>query len=504
MNSLGSSTLSVTLTSTGLVSFCTELLALAKKEAWDWIEANKELAIDVSQKIWELAELGLVEHKSAELLASTLEKHGFAVERGIADMPTAFVAIYGSGTPVIGLNGEYDALPGISQKVQSTKEPLKTGAPGHGCGHNIHGASAMAAAIAIKTAMEKNGLKGTIKYFGCPAEENYSGKVFMVREGFYDDVDVALSHHPGWFNAATLESSLAVNSVKFHFHGVSSHAAASPDRGKSALDAAELMNVGVNFMREHVVQDARIHYVIEKGGQQPNVVPPYARTWYYIRAPERSQVDHIYEWILRIADGADMMARTTHEVEFLEGTYNVLPNRELSEVVLANMREIGTPTYTKEENDFATEIMKTITREDKIAGLRQTKRPGWEDLVDLVMDGSIPDPWNEGEVMHGSTDVADVSWVTPTLEFTTATAPLGLPFHTWQFVALCGMGIGHKSLLFAAKTLAGAAIDLMTKPEYLDKVKAEFEKRKAGRKYKCAIPKDVKPPLEVAKEAAES
>jgi aminobenzoyl-glutamate utilization protein B len=362
----------------------------------------------------------------------------------------------------------------------------------------------MAAAIALKHVMEKEDLKGTIKFFGCPAEENYSGKVFLVRAGFYDDVDVALSHHPGWFNAATLESSLAVNSVKFHFHGVSSHAAASPDLGKSALDAVELMNAGVNFMREHVIQDARIHYVIEKGGQQPNVVPPYARSWYYVRAPERSQVDHIYQWILKIADGADLMARTTHEVEFLEGTYNVLPNKELCEIVLANMREIGTPSYSKDELKFAQEIMKTISKEEKVAGLRQSKRPGWEDLVDVLLDDSIPDPWNEGEVMHGSTDVADVSWVTPTLEFSTATSPLGLPFHTWQFVAICGMGIGHKSLLFAAKTLAGAVIDLLTKPDYIAKVQAEFEKRRAGREYKCAIPKDVKPPLEVAREAAES
>ncbi|RLI55493.1 MAG: amidohydrolase [Candidatus Thorarchaeota archaeon] len=460
------------------------------------------MAIDVSQKVWEFAELGLMEERSSELIASTLERHGFSVKRGVAGMPTAFTATYGSGHPVIGLMGEYDALPGISQKVSPKKEPIVEEGPGHGCGHNIHGASAMAAAIAVREAIEKDGIKGTVRFYGCPAEENYSGKVFMVREGLFNDVDVALSHHPGWFNAATLESSLAVNSVKFHFYGVSSHAAASPHLGKSALDAVELMNAGVNFMREHVVQEARIHYVIEKGGQQPNVVPPYARTWYYVRAPERSQVDQIYDWILKIADGADLMARTTHKVEFLEGTYNVLPNRELSELVVSNMRTIGSPSYTKEELDFAKTLMKTVPKEDKIAGLRQSKRPGWENLVDVLMDDTIPDPWNEGEVMPGSTDVADVSWVTPTLEFTTATVPIGVPGHSWQFVAVCGMGLGHKSLIFAAKTLAASALDLMTDPTLLEKVRAEFDRRKAGRKYKCAIPSNVKPPLEVAREAA--
>ncbi|MHA1769424.1 MAG: amidohydrolase [Candidatus Thorarchaeota archaeon] len=475
---------------------------MTKEDVWDWIDKNADMAIDVSQKVWEFAELGLMEERSSELIASTLERHGFSVKRGVAGMPTAFTATYGSGHPVIGLMGEYDALPGISQKVSPKKEPIVEEGPGHGCGHNIHGASAMAAAIAVREAIEKDGIKGTVRFYGCPAEENYSGKVFMVREGLFNDVDVALSHHPGWFNAATLESSLAVNSVKFHFYGVSSHAAASPHLGKSALDAVELMNAGVNFMREHVVQEARIHYVIEKGGQQPNVVPPYARTWYYVRAPERSQVDQIYDWILKIADGADLMARTTHKVEFLEGTYNVLPNRELSELVVSNMRTIGSPSYTKEELDFAKTLMKTVPKEDKIAGLRQSKRPGWENLVDVLMDDTIPDPWNEGEVMPGSTDVADVSWVTPTLEFTTATVPIGVPGHSWQFVAVCGMGLGHKSLIFAAKTLAASALDLMTDPTLLEKVRAEFDRRKAGRKYKCAIPSNVKPPLEVAREAA--
>ncbi len=477
---------------------------MSKDDAWNWISGFESHVVEMSDKIWEFAELGLREFKSSALLADTLEENGFVVERGIAGMPTAFVATYGSGHPIISIMGEYDALPGLSQKAIPHKEPLVEGAPGHGCGHNIHGTSGLAAAIAVRVVMQKNSIGGTIRFFGCPAEENYSGKVFMVRDGFFDDVDVALSHHPGWFNSAGVGSCLAVNSMKFHFHGVASHAAASPDRGRSALDAVELMNIGANFMREHIVQEARIHYVIEKGGQQPNVVPPYARVWYYVRAPERDQVEKLYEWLLRIADGADLMARTTHDVEFLEGSYNVLPNKTLSDIVTTNMKEIGTPKYTKDEMKFAREISKTIPREDKMAGLRQTKRPGWEKLMDILLDQSIPDSWDEGIVWPGSTDVADVSWVTPTMEFTTATNAIGVPAHSWQSVASNGMSIGHKALIFAAKTIAGTALDLLTKPELLKKVRDEFKERKGDRVYTSPIPEEVKPPLDVAREAAES
>jgi len=477
---------------------------VSKEQAWNWIDRNKEQVIDASDRIWEYAELGLVEFKSSALIADILEEHGFAVERGIADMPTAFVASYGSGGPIIGVMGEYDALPGLSQKAVPYQEPIVEEASGHGCGHNIHGTSGMAGAIAVKDVLEKNNIPGTIKFFGCPAEENYSGKVFMVRDGYFDDVDVALSHHPMSTNYAGLGSTLAVNSVKFHFHGVSAHAAGSPEHGKSALDAVELMNAGVNFMREHIIETARVHYVIEKGGQQPNVVPPYARTWYYVRAPERDQVEHIYDRILTIADGADLMAGTTHEVEFLEGTYNVLPNSRLSEIVTTNMREIGAPKYTDDEMKFAKEMAKTIPKEQKYEVLRQSKIPDFQKYMDVILENSIHNPWDEEIVWPGSTDVADVSWVTPTMEFCTTCMVLGDAGHTWQFVSLSGMSIGHKSLMFAAKTIASSALDLLTKPEMMKQVKDEFEKRKAGRKYKCAVPKELKPPQKVAEEAAKS
>lgn len=473
-----------------------------KEQAWKWISENESKIIETSDKIWSFAELGLVEFKSSEILAKSLEENGFKVERGVADMPTAFVASWGSGTPIIGLQGEYDALPGLSQKVTTKREPLEEGAPGHGCGHNIHGVSALAAAIAAKTAMEKNRIHGTIRFYGTPAEETYSGKMFMVRDGLYNDVDAVLSHHPGSFNVAGMGSSLAINSVKFHFEGVSSHAAYTPFLGKSALDAVELMNVGVNFMREHTIQEARIHYVIEDGGMQPNVVPPYARSWYYIRAPEREQVEQLYEWILRIADGADLMARTTHRVEFIEGVYNLIPNRGLSDVVTANMREIGPPKYSKQELKFAEEISSTVSREDKAEELRLTKRPGWTDMLETAIDTEIMDPWDEGIVWPGSTDVGDVSWITPTMEFSTATFVLGTGAHSWQAVACSGAGIGHKSLLFAAKTMAGSAIDLLSKPDVLKNIQNEFDRRKASRVYRSPVPENVKPPVEMAREKA--
>lgn len=477
---------------------------MSKDVAWKWISDNESKLIDVSGKIWEFAELGLLEFKSSELVAKTLEEFGFAVERGVADMPTAIVATYGSGSPVIGVMGEYDALPGLSQKAVAHQEPLTEGAPGHGCGHNIHGASGMAGAIATKIAMEKSNIKGTIKFFGCPAEETYSGKVFMVRDGIFDDVDAVMSHHPSSHNLAGIGSSLAVKSAKFHFHGLTSHAAYSPEHGRSALDALELMNVGVNYMREHVQQEARIHYVIEKGGMQPNVVPDYARSWYYIRAPEMSQVDEMITWIMDIAKGADLMARTNHVAEVVEGCTNVIPNRSLSDIVIGNMREIGTPEYTKQEMDFLKKMEESITKEAKIELLRKTKRPDWEKFVDVLIDRTIPDPWDEGIVWPGSTDVGDVSWIAPTMEFGTATGLIGDPGHSWQTVAVCGMSISHKSMLFAAKTIAGSALDLLTKPEQLKAVKDEFRRRLMGRRYKSPIPDGVKPPHDIAREAAKA
>ncbi len=470
-------------------------LEKTKKDALDWIESNRESVVKVSDEVWDYSELGFIEYRSAKLLSDTLERHGFRVERGVAGIPTAFVASWGLGGPVVGVMGEYDALMGVSQKKAPTRDPIVVGGNGHGCGHNIHGASGMAGAIAARYSMERNGVKGTIRFFGTPAEESGSGKVWMVRSGIFDGVDAVLSHHPGAMNYGGLGSSLANNSVKFHFYGKTSHAAGSPEQGRSALDAVELMNVGVNFLREHVVQDARMHYVIESGGGQPNVVPDYARSWYLIRAPERDQVDSIYARVLKIAEGATLMTETTLKVEFLKAVYNKIPSKALSELIADNMRLIGTPKYTPEETQFAEELSRNVPTEQKRDALRKSKRPGWEKLEGVVMDGSVPDAWDEGEVSHGSTDVSDVSWKAPTMEFSTATWPLGTPGHSWMNVAASGTGIGHKSLIFASKIIATSVIDLVSKPELLAKAKEEQVRRTMGKTYRSPLPADAQPPL---------
>jgi len=470
-----------------------------KKAAFSWIDANKERLIELSDKVWEFAELGLVEFKSSTLLAGELEKHGFKVERGVAGMPTAFVASHGKGKPVIGLLGEYDALPGLSQKNVAHEEALEAGKPGHGCGHNIYGVSAVGAAVAVKKAMEKSKLRGTIKIFGCPAEENYSGKVYMVRDGCFNGVDAVLGHHPSSMNAASLRSSLAIVSARFHFYGKAAHAGGAPEQGRSALDAVELMNVGVNFLREHVIQDARIHYIVEKGGFQPNIVPPYARSWYYVRAPERHEVEFIYDWIVDVAKGAAMMTRTELKIEVEAGLYNLMPNKTVSDAIVKNMREVGLPKHTKAELDFAAQIAKTIPHEEKVASLKKTKRPGWEKLVDKLLDDEIPDPWGDGDFMHGSTDVGDVSWQMPTVEFDTATWVLGTPGHSWQNVTQSKSGLGHKSLLFSAKVMAGTALDLLANEKLVLKAKEEFKRRMRDRKYKSPLAPDDKPPLDAWK-----
>ncbi len=468
---------------------------MSKERATTWIEENSKRIISVSDRIWEFAEVGLQEYRSSALLADELGKAGFRIQKGAAGIPTAFVATFGEGSPTIGVMGEYDALPGLSQKATSKREPLMEGAPGHGCGHNIHGTSGIFGAIAVKEAIEVGRVRGTLKFFGCPAEETLVGKVFMVRDGVFDDVDAVLSHHPGQMNGATLISHNAMNSVKFHFHGKASHAGGSPEQGRSALDAVELMNAGANYLREHIIQEARLHYTIEEGGHEPNVVPPYARSWYYVRAPERGQVERIYKRILKIAEGADLMAETTHRVEFLTGCYNTLPNLQLAELVATNMRAIGTPRYSDEELAFAKEITGTFSADEKRDSLRKSKRPGWEKLLDVVIDDSVPSPWGLGESSGGSTDVGDVSWTTPTAEFSTATSPLGTLGHSWQRVACSRVGIGHKSLVFAAKTLACCVLDLLTKPEVLGKVREEFAESTKDFAYRSPLPEGLTPPL---------
>jgi len=468
---------------------------MPKEVALDWLKRNEARVIAISDRIWELAEVGLQEYESSKLLAHELRKDGFRVDLGVAGMPTAFVASYGSGRPVIGILAEYDALPGVSQKAQPTREPLKKGAPGHGCGHNLFGAGSTAAALAIREAMGRKNLSGTVKLFGCPAEETLVGKVFMVRDGLLVGVDVALSWHPSSYNSVWMSSSNALNSVKFNFHGLTSHAAADPERGKSALDAVELMNVGANYLREHISEKARLHYVIPHGGGEPNVVPDYAQVWYYVRAPKRDEVEQIYGRVVNIAKGACLMTDTTMDLEFLVGCYEMLPNRFLSGLMLRNMREIGPPQWSEEDLNFAKKLAESMTPEERRNAILKSKMPKKEERVEKLLDDGIDDPEDEKEVMAGSTDVGDVSWVAPTANLVTATCVLGMPGHSWQEAATSGMSIGHKSMTLAAKTLALTGIDLLTKPEELNKIREEFEAKTKGFTYRSPVPPGQLPPL---------
>lgn len=467
---------------------------MAGKTAIKWVEDNKAMLADVNDKIWTYAEVGLQEYKSAKLLADKLEEAGFTLERGVAGMPTAFVATWGSGGPKIGFLAEYDALPHLSQKAVPYKEPVTPDAPGHGCGHNTYGAGVLGAVLGLKEEMVKDNLPGTIVFFGCPAEETLVGKVFMARAGLFNDVDCALTWHPMAFNTAMNGLFTAMNSVKFSFYGRAAHAAGNPEHGRSALDAVELMNTGVNYLREHVVQEARIHYVVTKGGGEPNVVPPEAEVWYYVRAPLRSQVDEIYERVKKIAEGAALMTETECKIRFLVGTYNMLPNMTLSNLLVDSLKTIGPPKWTKEEIEFAKAITESFPEGQKEAIVRSSGAP--IEALSKYLDDTITEPYDTGKVSPGSTDVSDVSWITPTAQFTTCCEAIGTPGHSWQFVATSGMSIAHQGLTLAAKVLALSGSRLLREPRLLEEAKKEFAKNTEGRPYKCAVPEDVAPPLD--------
>lgn len=471
--------------------------------ARQWIEQNGKHLAEINDLIWEYAEVGLQETKSAKLLADELERAGFKVERGVADMPTAFTATFGSGSPKIGFLAEYDALPHLSQKAQPTREPLVADAPGHGCGHATYGTAVLGAVIALKAEMERDHLPGTIVFLGCPAEETLVGKVFMARAGLFSDLDCALTWHPGTLNSVSMSSSNAMNSAKFTFYGRTSHAAGDPQNGRSALDAVELMNIAVNYLREHVIEEARMHYVITKGGGEPNVVPAEAEVWYYVRAPRRQDVDEIFERVKKIAEGAAMMTETTWKYDLLAACYNMLPNEVLSDVLYDAMKEVGAPQWSAADLDFARELTKSFQPGMKEATARyvakQTNpadpRPLEAKLMDTYLDDEIRPGIDKGEIGKGSTDVADCAWVTPTAQFNAATTAIGAPGHSWQIVAAGATPIAHKGMELAAKTLAIAGSRLLREPELITKARAEFKAATAGQPYKCAVPAEIMPPL---------
>ena len=441
----------------------------AQKKAEDVLQkldSQKEKYSSIAQNIWGLAEMGYQEEKSAALLQQTLAEAGFTIHTGVANIPTAFTAEYGSGSPIIGIMGEYDALPGLSQEAVAEKKSAGKAA-GHACGHHLFGTASAAAAIAVKDWMVSSKIKGTIRFYGTPAEEGGGAKVYMSREGLFDDVDVALHWHPSSQNAASAAAALSNISAKFRFYGVSSHAAGAPERGRSSLDGVEAMNNMVNLMREHIPQETRIHYVITDGGKAPNVVPDFAEVYYYARHNRRDVVKNIFDRIVKAAEGAAMGTGTTMDFEIVNGVHELLPNLTLQKVVHHNLTKVGGIAYTNEEKAFADKIAISLGQQG----------------ADLATAKNVQ-PYKETARAYGSTDVGDVSFVVPTVGFSTATWVPGTSAHSWQAVAAGGTTIGKKGMMVAAKTLTLTAMDLFKNKDLVAKAKKEFlDRRGADFKY---------------------
>ncbi len=439
---------------------------------------------NLARKIWEHPETAFNEVKACEWTAEFLRSQGFKVEVGYVGMPTAIRATWGSGHPIIGFLGEYDALPGMSQKISTQKEPVCPGAPGQGCGHNLLGVACVGGALGMKAALEESGRSGTVVFYGCPAEEVLTGKAFMARGGAFRDLDLAIAWHGGKNNGLTIGTSTGLNSAVFHFHGVTAHAGGDPHNGRSALDAVELMNVGANYLREHVTSDTRIHYVIKEGGTAPNIVPDNASVWYYVRAMSREAIESTYARLIKCAEGAAHMTETTLEIEFLGGCYNTLPNHVVINALHEAMEEVPLPQWTEEEKTFADALNRQSPQYEALKESGALDRGPLHTEVPPVVkrDG------------YGSTDVGDVEHIVPTAMVTTATCNLAAPGHSWQIAACAGTSIGEKGMLFGARVMAEAAMKFVADPALVEKAKAEFTSAMNGRIYHCPIPDEVPVP----------
>lgn len=456
-------------------------LSTAKRAALEAVDELADEIREMSMTLWTYAETAMLESRSAAFLADLLEREGFRVERGVAEMPTAFVATYtrGKGGPIIGVLAEYDALPGVGNDPVPGREPREDGVPsGHGCGHNLFGAGSVGAAIAIKRAMEREDLVGTIRLYGTPAEETVVGKVYMAKAGLFDDLDAALEWHPGLETQVRNQPGRAMNNFTVEFRGQAAHASADPWNGRSALDAVELMNHGVNMMREHIRPTARIHYVIPSAGEAPNVVPEYARVWYYVRDTARVTVNEYYDWILKIAEGAAIATRTEHDVRLITGVHEMLLNRPLQEAAQRNLELVGPPRYPDAFQTFATEMQRGLGIEEK----------GLDTKIKPLADG--PEPPS-----GGSTDVAEVSYITPTVGFNVTSAPADVPWHSWATTASHGTEWSVRAADVAARVLALTGIDLLTDPDLVRGARAFFEEATGGEPYRSPIPQDQKPPV---------
>ena len=431
-----------------------------KKELLNSLEQKSSALISVSDNIWEAAEVAFREEKSAEYLIQYAEENGLKVEKGLAGMPTAFTATYGEGKPVIGIIGEFDALPGLSQTTVPYKNELVAGGAGHGCGHNLFGTASLGAAVAIKELIEKGDLKGTVKFFGTPAEEKFFGKLWMIREGVFDDVDICMDWHPGDNTEANVQPSLALVDFMVEFTGQAAHASADPWNARSASDALELYTSGINAYREHVRPSVRMHYHIQDAGQVVNVVPDYSRIWVRVRDITKEGLQPVYDQVRKMAGGAAIMANVDHKVSLISGIHDLLPNRTGGAVMQKNLEALGDIKYSQQEIDFAIEMQKangkpTLGIDGKIRPLRETlESPG-----------------------GGSTDVGDVSYNVPVVSLAATTAPKGVPWHSWSVVASSGMSIGHKGMMHAAKALGMTMIDIFKDKKLREEIKKEFDER---------------------------
>jgi aminobenzoyl-glutamate utilization protein B len=474
----------------------------AKQDIIRTLEENAPSFTAMSDEIWAKPELAWKEFIASRLQADFLEGEGFAITWDLADVATAFVAEWGEGKPIIGFIGEYDALPGLSQKNQPVEEAIVEGAPGHGCGHNLLGAGMVAGAWAVKKWLESSGTPGTVRYYGCPAEEHGAAKVFMAREGVFDDLDAALNYHPADCNSPSKGSCVGVNSIYFRFHGRTSHAGGSPEKGRSALDGVELMNVGVNYLREHVKDDVRIHYTITKGGDAPNIVPALAEVFYYVRAAQPDYLQEVTDRVRDVAKGATLMTGTTVEEIYESACSSVLSNHYLADLQYQAMELVGPIEYSDEEIAYAQKINDAFpgTDSDYIDEIIEDLKPPSEIVAildnyrDKPLIGENFPALDEGIVEHGSTDVGDLSWVTPVSMLATTCFTTGSPGHSWGNVATSVHSIGHKGMMHAAKITAVTAVDLYTDPEHLRKIRQEFEQKTGPSGYRCPLPEHVKPP----------
>lgn len=474
---------------------------MGKQIAWNEIDKTASEILEASDEIWGCAETAFLETKSMKVLCDLLRKEGFEVEEGTAGVATAFKGTFGSGKPVIGFLGEYDALSGLNQEAGiAEKKAFNAGAPGHGCGHNMLGTASLSAAIGVKKYLEETGKSGTVIYFGCPGEEGGSGKAFMAKGGAFDGLDAAITWHPGDVTRADTGSSLANYQVAYKFYGTSAHAGGAPHLGRSALDALELMNMGVQFLREHVIPEARIHYAITNtGGYSPNVVQPYAEVLYLIRAPKNRQVEEIYQRVNKIAEGAAHMTETRVEIDFVKGCSNLISNKVIAKKLWENLVELGAPEYTDEEMALAKAIHESVGEScyeslEKLAKnlKKEEKKQVLEHKGETMYQFVAPFVEN-GEMSFGSTDVGDVSWNCPTAQAYVATWAAGTPGHSWQIVAQGKSGLAHKGLLYAAKAMAGAAIDMYEDPAVIEAAKEDMAETLDGDTYLCPIPDGCKP-----------